>query len=386
MVFACSIAESSPAPDWVLGRGHSLYDPSQYLMGVGHSEKSSTSASESARAELIKSISIKISSTVRDYVSTDKSFAESSTHTSTDFLLEGSQVKDGWFDDEKDIYYSLVVIKRQYVLDTLLNIIDLTFQKNLLTLKQGDSFYSDKDYLTALVYYYDGYVDSLKLFPYIQTYNSVILNNNNQMLDKKHVINLIFKDKISKIVENISIKSASKTIKNDKVEFGVGVYLKDVPISKFPVKFYSVHKHMIERVSCGSGGCGLVVDVPDVVSRTGEVYIKASIDVKTLSKYFSYKLSSDFFKRLELMTLNYKIQLKKSVPDNPFVVGDRPWTSERNARKHRAFNQLHNEVTARGLRGNVWVGGDIDTARNQNARWRARWYGRIGIHIPMDIK
>ena len=86
------------------------------------------------------------------------------------------------------------------------------------------------------------------------------------------------------------------------------------------------------------------------------------------------------------MTLNYKIQLKKSVPDNPFVVGDRPWTSERNARKHRAFNQLHNEVTARGLRGNVWVGGDIDTARNQNARWRARWYGRIGIHIPMDIK
>ena len=153
LLFVCSTVEASPTPDWVLGRGHSLYDPSQYLMGVGHSEKSSTSASESARAELIKSISIKISSTVRDYVSTDKSFAESSTHTSTDFLLEGSQVKDGWFDDEKDIYYSLVVIKRQYVLDTLLNIIDLTFQKNLLTLKQGDAFYSDKDYLTALVYY-----------------------------------------------------------------------------------------------------------------------------------------------------------------------------------------------------------------------------------------
>ena len=124
LLFVCSIVEASPAPNWVLGRGHSLYDPDQYLIGVGVSEADYVSASESARAELIKSIRVKVNSTLKDYRSTEKSFSSASTMSQTDFLLEGSQVKDGWYDEDKNVFYSLVVIKRQYILDTLLELIN----------------------------------------------------------------------------------------------------------------------------------------------------------------------------------------------------------------------------------------------------------------------
>lgn len=378
MVFVCSIAESSPAPDWVLGRGHPSYDPSQYLMGVGHSDKSSTSASESARAELIKSISINISSTLKDYNSTEKSFSESSIHTSTDFLLEGSKVKDGWYDEERDIYYSFVVIKRQYVLDTLLSIIDLNFEKNLLALKQGDEFYSNGDILKSLVYYYDGYVDSLKLFPYIQTYNSVILDTNNKLLDKKYVLNLIFKDKIEKITDSISIKSINKSVKGDSADFGVVVLLNNKPISDFPVKFFSAYKHFIERIMCESSGCSVNVKIKDIV-RSDRIHLRASIDVKSLSRYFSFPLEDSFFRRMELVSVHFKTKLEKVVPDNPFVAGNKPQTYESQVRKQRAFRQLHDETLAWGLRG--YSRRDVAPLRNSDVNWR------IGVRTPnMDIR
>ena len=125
MLFFVSIVEASPAPDWVLGRGHPSYDSSRYLIGVGFSDKSTVSASESARAELIKSIRVKVNTVNKDYNSSDKSFSEASVSSETDFLLEGSQVKDGWVDEDKGIFYSLVVIERQYVLETLRNLIDV---------------------------------------------------------------------------------------------------------------------------------------------------------------------------------------------------------------------------------------------------------------------
>ena len=175
MLLVVSFVEASPAPDWVFGKGHPSYDPDQYLMGVGYSKENTVSASESARAELIKSIRVQVNSTLKDYKSTDKSFSEATISSESDFLLEGSQVKDGWYDEDKGIFYSLVVIKRQYVLDTLSELIDNIITKNSLTLRQADTFYNNGNVLKALVYYYDGYVESSKLLPYIQTYKSVIM-------------------------------------------------------------------------------------------------------------------------------------------------------------------------------------------------------------------
>ena len=114
-------------PDWVLGKGHKSFPEIKYLVGVGVSEKSPIMASQSARAELTKSISIKINSFASDFMSREESVSESSITTSTDFILEGSQVKDGWYDNRNDLYYSFVVIERDHVLETLRTTIDTIF-------------------------------------------------------------------------------------------------------------------------------------------------------------------------------------------------------------------------------------------------------------------
>ena len=65
-------------PDWVLGKGHKSFPEMKYLVGVGVSEKSPIKASQSARTELIKTISIHINSVVSDYNSREKSISKTS--------------------------------------------------------------------------------------------------------------------------------------------------------------------------------------------------------------------------------------------------------------------------------------------------------------------
>ena len=309
LLLVVSLVEASPAPDWVLGRGHPSYDPIQYLMGVGYSKENTVSASESARAELIKSISVKVNSTIKDYYSTDKSFSEASISSESDFLLEGSQVKDGWYDEEKEIFYSLVVIKRKYVLDTLSEMINNIIAKNSLTLRQADTFYSNGHILKALVYYYDGYVESSKLLPYIQTYKSVTIEKDDNITGSHY--NLLFKEKIQNIIDNINLVKISDSINDDFVSLNVKVTHKGIGINNFPIKFYSVYKHHIERVLCKSDGCETKTSVKDVLNKNNHIFIKAVPDIKTFEKYFTYNLSKHLFNRISMLNVSFKDIFKK---------------------------------------------------------------------------
>jgi hypothetical protein len=302
-----SIVEASPTPDWVLGRGHSSYDSSRYLIGVGFSDKSTVSASESARAELIKSIRVRVNTINKDYNSSDKSFSEASVSSETDFLLEGSQVKDGWYDEDKEIFYSLVVIERQYVLETLKKMIDFLVTKLELTLRQADTFSSNGDVLKALVYYYDGYMESVKLFPYIQTYKSVIIESDKST--KGYNFNILFKEKIQNIVDNIELTSISKSVDDEELHFSVRATLNGRGIDRFPIKFFSVYKHFSERAFCKNDGCGTRVNVKKVVNDGGSTYLKAVVDMKTFEKYFTYKLDEKLFSRLGLLSVTFKTKI-----------------------------------------------------------------------------
>ena len=303
-----SIVEASPAPDWVLGRGHPNYDPSQYLMGVGFSKENTVSASESARAELIKSIRVKVNSTIKDYHSTDKSFSEASISSESDFLLEGSQVKDGWYDEDKGIFYSLVVIKRQFVLDTLSEMINNIVSKNSLTLRQADTFYNNGDIIKALVYYYDGYVESSKLFPYIQTYKSVIIGSNNTVLETNY--NLLFKEKIQNIIDHIELEKVSGFVTEDHVSLNVKATHKGRGVNNFPIKFYSVYKHHVERVLCKKDGCETKTPVKDILNKNNHIFIKAVPDLQTFEKYFTYNLNENLFNRISLLGVSHKDTLQ----------------------------------------------------------------------------
>jgi len=308
MLFFVSIVEASPAPDWVLGRGHPSYDSSQYLIGVGYSKENTVSASESARAELIKSIRVKVNSTIKDYRSTDKSFSEASISSESDFLLEGSQIKDGWYDEDKEIFYSLVVIKRQFVLDTLSEMINNIVSKNSLTLRQADTFYNNGKIIKALVYYYDGYVESSKLLPYIQTYKSVIIVPNNTVLETNY--NLLFKEKIQNIVEHIQLEKISGSVKDENVLLNVKATYKGRGIDNFPVKFFSVYKHHVDRVICKSNGCQTKAPVKSILNKNNSIFIKAVPDFKTFEKYFTYNLTPKLFGSFDVLSVSFKDTLQ----------------------------------------------------------------------------
>lgn len=308
MLFFVSIVEASPAPDWVLGRGHPSYDSSQYLIGVGYSKENTVSASESARAELIKSIRVKVNSTIKDYRSTDKSFSEASISSESDFLLEGSQVKDGWYDEDKEVFYSLVVIKRQFVLDTLSEMINNIVSKNSLTLRQADTFYNNGKIIKALVYYYDGYVESSKLLPYIQTYKSVILVPNNTVTETNY--NLLFKEKIQNIVENIQLEKISGSVKDENVLLNVKATYKGRGIDNFPVKFFSVYKHHVDRVICKSNGCETKAPVKSILNKNNSIFIKAVPDFQTFENYFTYNLTPKLFGSFDVLSVSFKDTLQ----------------------------------------------------------------------------
>ena len=302
-----SIVEASPTPDWVLGKGHSDYDSARYLIGVGFSEKSTVSASESARAELIKSISVRVNSVNKDYNSLDKSFSEASISSETDFLLEGSQVKDGWVDEDKGIFYSLVVIERQYVLETLRKLIDVLIAKLDLTKRQADTFFNNGDVLKALVYYYDGYVESSKLFPYIHTYKSVIMGLNEST--KGYNYNILFKEKIQNIVDNIRLIPISRNVYDEDIQFTIKATLDGQGIDDFPIKFYSVYKHFTERTLCKKTGCESRMNIKKVINDGGNTYLKAVVDMRTFQKYFTYRLDEKLFSRLDLLNITFKSKI-----------------------------------------------------------------------------
>ena len=312
ILFVTTIANASVTPEWVLGRGHYLYDPAVYLYGIGYSKENTVSASESARAELIKSIRVKVNSTINDYHSTDKSFSEASIKSETDFLLEGSQVKDGWYDDDKEIFYSLVVVERKYVLDTLEELIDVTVSKNNLTLRQADTYYNNGDIIKALVYYYEGYVESSKLFPYIQTHKSVNIVQDKTLTQTNH--NLLFKEKIQSIVDNISLEKVNTAVTASNIDLSTRAVYKGQGINNFPIKFYNGYNRYSEKVFCGmSGYCNVNPKIEQVIHKDEtDIFVKAAVDLPTFEKYFNHHLKKDLFGRLELIGVSFKA--KKIIP------------------------------------------------------------------------
>ena len=310
MLFAScggSTLVSASTPDWVLGKGHESFPSSEYLVGVGVSEKSPIYASESARAELIKTIRVKVNSVATDYNSREKSVSESSIISETDFILEGSQVKDGWYDTSNRLYFSFVVIERELVIKTLKTIIDNIIQNITLMMRQGDSFYNDGDVITALVYYYDGYKEAEKLLPCIQTYNSVIMVNK-----YKNEYSIVFKEKIQDIVDNIYIEKVSTTVSTSKININVRALFKGVGIKNFPMKFSSGYNRYVERVICDRmGQCEISPLISKVVHMDdNDIRIKAVVDLQTLEKHFNHILNKRLFGRLELVSVSFKASKK----------------------------------------------------------------------------
>ena len=360
-----SIANAD-APDWVLGKGHKSFPDSKYLVGVGLSDKSPITASESARAELIKSIRVKVNSVALDYNSRDKSVSESSIMSETDFLLEGSQVKDGWYDSRNNLYYSFVVIERKLVLETLKAIIDNILQSVALMLRQGDAFYVNGDIIKALVYYYDGYKESEKLLPCIQTYNSVIMVN-----EYKNEYGILFREKILNIVDNIYLEKVNKTLTVSNIHLNVRAMYNGRGIKNFPIKFSSGYNRYSERILCNRvGECVVNPRITKVAHvDDADISIKAVVDLQTFERHFNHSLKKNLFGRLELLSVSFNARkrINKSVASQPI----QPKRTFQQPVKFRTFYK--NDIGLGPLRRPFFID-----------RWKARqrgYHGNVNIRI-----
>ena len=304
--------ETTPKPpDWVLHKEHAGFNNVQYLVGIGFSDKNTVSASESARAELTKNIRFKIHAVMKDYSSNDGSFVESFVETETDFLLEGVQIKDGWYDPSKKVYYSLAVVKRKDVLSMIQDQIDNLIASIVLLQKQADTFYDNGEVLKSLVYYYDGYNESSKLLPYLRTYKTVNLFPEAPSLPKNIPSLNDFKEKIKFIVSNIEIQKFYEDyniISNKDITFTVKVVFNENPIKNLPVKFNGSSYNFLSKILTDSNGIAKTTTTSSVIfDENNLALVKAKIDLRRLSQQFNYKLNKELFGRLETLEVNYKL-------------------------------------------------------------------------------
>ena len=304
------LVQNSPEPpNWVLGREHKLYAHAQYLVGVGFSNKNTVTASESARAELAKNIRFKLASVMKDYNSNDGSFIESFVKTETDILLEGVQIKDGWYDPAKKVFYSFAVVKRKDVLTTIQDQIDTVMANSQLTMTQADSFYDDNEILKSLVYYYDGYNESSKLLPLLRTYKTVNLFPEVPVVSSGVPSAIDFKEKVQTIIGNIEVEKITDnaSIQSKDVSFIVKITYNGHALQNVPIKFHGNSYNFVSRVlSDAKGVCEVKTNSAILLDENNFAIVKAEIDLFALSKRFNYKLKKDLFGRLETLDVTFK--------------------------------------------------------------------------------
>ena len=303
------VSNSPKPPNWVLGREHKLYAHAQYLVGVGFSNKNTVTASESARAELAKNIRFKLASVMKDYNSNDGSFIESFVKTETDILLEGVQIKDGWYDPAKKVFYSFAVVKRKDVLSTIQDQIDTVMANSQLTMTQADSFYDDNEILKSLVYYYDGYNESSKLLPLLRTYKTVNLFPEVPVVSSGVPSAIDFKEKVQTIIGNIEVEKITdnESIQSKDVSFVVKITYNGYALQNVPIKFHGNSYNFVSRVlSDAKGVCEVKTNSAILLDENNFAIVKAEIDLFALSKRFNYKLKKDLFGRLETLDVTFK--------------------------------------------------------------------------------
>jgi len=294
------VQNSPEPPNWVLGREHIQYAHAQYLVGVGFSNKNTVSASESARAELAKTIRFKLSAMMKDYNSNDGSFIESFVKTETDFLLEGVQIKDGWYDSEKKVFYSFAVVKRKDVLATIQDQVDTVVSTINLTMNQANTFHDNGEVLKSLVYYYDGYNESSKLLPLLRTYKSVNLFPEIPVVSINIPSAIDFKKQVQSIVGNIEVEKI-----DDLASFVVKITYDGQALRNLPIKFHGNSYNFVSRVSSDDNGI-CEVKTNSVTIKDDFAIVKAEVDLFTLSKRFNHKLKKDLFGRLDTLDVTFK--------------------------------------------------------------------------------
>ncbi len=200
-----SSKSSKPTPGWVVGRGHPKYPDSFYLTGVGFSEKNYVSANESARAELAKNLKVRVQSILRDYSSINKSRIELVIKTQVDTILEGVEIRDGFYETKSRVYYSLAVLDRKVASNLIDGKAQSISQKINNLLDSGRNAEETGRFLEALGFYVSGYNKTEQLASLMSAKNVINRSSQSPELTDKTDFGIL----IRQIVNGINIQILS---------------------------------------------------------------------------------------------------------------------------------------------------------------------------------
>ncbi|SVA11486.1 uncharacterized protein METZ01_LOCUS64340 [marine metagenome] len=232
-------------PDWVLGNGHPGFPQERYLVGVGFSYINSVLANESARSSLAKNLKVKIRSTIVDISTKEKTHIKSVIETEVDTVLEGVEIKSGWLDQNKGVYYALAVMDRSLAASSIqdkISKIESALQRNL---NEGIKAENSTDVITALSNYLSGYHKALSLSQLKSALH--IVTPSEKSPGPKNISSEEFESRIKGIVQNLNLATVSgdrqlvKTQKEIALTLVAKVFLligeNKAPVSNIPVIF-----------------------------------------------------------------------------------------------------------------------------------------------------
>jgi TolB-like protein len=338
-----STPSSSPPPDWVLGKGHPRFSQARFLIGVGVSDENSVSANESARSNLAKNLKVKIHSTMVDVSTTEQTFIESVIETEVDTVLEGVEIKDGWLDQNKGVYYSLAIVERSLAASTIKNRIRKIESVLKRNLSEGTEAENKAEVITSLFHYLSGYQKAPSLVPLKSALHVITGSQDNSKT--QNISASEFESRIKSLVQNLNLATVSGDRQIVKTQKGVAkplvakVYLQkagnQIPVAKIPAvfNFESGQGELEQEKTSGSDGM-LQTTIHKISSYEESNHVIAvKLDYSRILSNFN----GDFVEKLLLplknkrATFNYAVQTPK-------------WASNKSQGWRKSITDLSNQL------------------------------------------
>jgi hypothetical protein len=199
-------AVAEKIPDWILGKGHPRYPQERYLVGLGFSGKNAVSANDHARMELAKSMRVKIHSTMKDVASVERNYIESVIETEINTILEGVEIKDGWY-DPKGTYYAYAVMDRALAEAVARDRVKSAVESLAVFMRDGGEAEGRGEILSALSAYASGYRNASSLLPLKSALR--VIRHSTEAIKADGIGESDFANKIQNIVHNLKLEKVS---------------------------------------------------------------------------------------------------------------------------------------------------------------------------------
>ena len=310
-------------PLWVLGKEHPNFSTEHFVVGRGISKENSVSAAENARTDLAKTIKVNIRSKMMDFSSNRWTRIESLVESEVETVLEGVEIRDGWFDESKGNYHAFAIMNRKLASENLQIRIKLVAEKINSLFDEGVRETKGNDFSSALSSYTYGYLKAGKVEPLIAMFN--IINRNTKPIKAFQAPNQqVFESKAKNLLNNMSILAISgnqqrvRLSKTPTKPFVIKVVSKNeyasLPLKGIPIQFEYLNKGGILVEDDLTDRLGIARTMVKKINSYNDINhkISASINLSKIVPNINKNDLPRFFEKLKFIKAEFNIDVEKT--------------------------------------------------------------------------